>query len=140
MPTKRKNLHYEFLAKKWTDRHRDLQSKIFERHGESFKWLADNSKQFVIGSLAGIMLLTSPILDKVPQFVSSTSAQIKTIDKKVFLVYDLRKILPNEVRALNSDEEKNVSDILIRDFSFSIKAELDGKRLNTTYGIIGQEQ
>ena len=140
MPTKRKNLHYEFLAKKWTDRHRNLQSKIFDKHGESFKWLAGNSKQFVVGSLAGIMLLTSPVLDKVPQFVSSTSAQIKTIDKKVFLVYDLRKILPNEVRALNSDEEKNVSDILTRDFGFSIKAELDEKRLNTTYGIIGQEQ
>jgi len=140
MPTKRKNLHYEFLAKKWTDRHRNLQGKIFDKHGESFKWLADNSKQFVVGSLAGIMLLTSPVLDKVPQFVSSTSAQIKTIDKKVFLIYDLRKILPNEVRALNSDEEKNVSEILTRDYGFNIKAELEGKRLNTTYGIIGQEQ
>jgi hypothetical protein len=140
MPIKRKNLHYEFLAKKWTDRHRDFQAKIFDKHADSFKWLTDNSKQFVVGSLAGIMLLTSPVLDKVPQFVSSTSAQIKTIDKKVFLIYDLRKILPNEVRALNYDEEKNVSDILTRDFSFNVKAELEGKRLNTTYGIIGQEQ
>jgi hypothetical protein len=141
MPTKRKNLHYEFLVKKWTDRHRDLQSKIFTEHEDSFKWLAENSKQLVVGSLAGILLLTSPIIDKIPQAFSSEAAQAaQTIDKKVFLVYDLKKVLPNEVRPLSLDEEKTVSEILIRDLGFNITAELEGKRLNTTYGIIGQEQ
>lgn len=141
MPAKRDNSHYQFLAKKWTDRHRDLQSKIFTEYEDSFKWLADNSKQLVVGSLAGIMLLTSPILDKIPQVFSSASAQaVRTIDKKVFLIYDLRKVLPSEVRALTPDEDKNVSEILIRDLGFNITAELGGKRLNTTYGIIGQEQ
>ena len=140
MPAKRNNSHYQFLAKKWTDRHRDLQSKIFIEHEEAFKWLADNSKQFVIGSLAGIMLLTSPILDKIPQSISSAAAQVKTIDKSVFLTYDLKKVLPNEVRPLTADEEKNISEILIRDFGFNVTAESDGKRLNTAYGIIGQEQ
>jgi len=140
MPKARDNSHYKFLAQKWTDRHRQLQDKIFSKHEESFKWLNDNSKQFIVGSLAGIMLLTSPILDKVPQAFSSGAAEIKTIDKKVFLIYDLRKILPNEVRALTPDEEKSVTEVLSRNFDFSIKAELEGKRLNTTYGIIGQEQ
>lgn len=141
MPTKRDNQHYQYLVKKWTQRHRDLQDKIFTDHGDSFKWLQENSKQFVIGSLAGIMLLTSPILDKIPQSFSSASAQaIETIDKKVFLSYDLRKVLPSEVRALTPDEEKDVSQILTRNFGFSIQAELEGKRLNTTYGIIGAEQ
>jgi hypothetical protein len=140
MPAVRDNSHYQFLAKKWTNRHRELQSKIFTDHAESFKWLQENSKQFIVGSLAGIMLLTSPVLDKVPQAFSSASAQVATIDKKVFLIYDLQKILPSEVRALTPDEEKNVSEILSRNFGFSIQAELEGKRLNTTYGIIGQEQ
>jgi hypothetical protein len=140
MPGKRDNSHYQFLAKKWTNRHRELQSKIFTQHEEAFKWLADNSKQFVVGSLAGILLLTSPVLDKIPQSLSSAAAQVKTIDKKVFLVYDLRNVLPNEVRPLTPDEEKNVSEILSRSFDFSIQTELEGKRLNTTYGIIGQEQ
>jgi hypothetical protein len=141
MPTKRDNLHYQFLANKWTDRHRQLQSKIFTDHSESFKWLADNSKQFIVGSLVGIMLLTSPILDKVPQVFSSASAQaVGTIDKKVFLSYDLRKVLPNDVRALTPYEEKDVLEILRRNFNFNIQAELEGKRLNTTYGIIGGEQ
>jgi hypothetical protein len=140
MPAKRDNSHYQFLARKWTDRHRELQNKIFAEYEESFKWLVDNSKQLVIGSLAGIMLLTSPVLDKIPQSLSSVSAQVKTIDKKVFLIYDLRNILPNEVRSLTPEEEKNVSEILVRDFGFNVTPELDGKRLNTTYGIIGQEQ
>jgi hypothetical protein len=141
MPGKRDNSHYKFLAKKWTDRHRELQSKIFTDHAESFKWLQENSKQFIIGSLAGIMLLTSPILDKVPQAFSTAAAQaVGTIDKKVFLIYDLKKVLPSEVRALTSDEEKNVTEVLNRNFGFSVAAELEGKRLNTTYGIIGAEQ
>jgi hypothetical protein len=140
MPGVRDNSHYQFLSKKWTDRHRDLQSKIFANHEEAFKWLADNSKQLVVGSLAGIMLLTSPVLDKIPQSVSSAAAQVKTIDRSVFLVYDLKNALPDQVRALNPDEEKNATEILARDFGFNVTAELEGKRLNTTYGIIGQEQ
>jgi len=86
------------------------------------------------------MLLTSPILDKIPQSISSVSAQVKTIDKRVFLIYDLRNVLPNEVRSLTPEEEKNVSEILVRNVGFNVVSELDGKRLNTTYGIIGQEQ
>jgi hypothetical protein len=58
----------------------------------------------------------------------------------VFLVYDLRNVLPSDVRPLTSDEEKNVSEILTRDFGIPVSAELDGKKLNTTYGIIGLEQ
>lgn len=140
MPKRKDNSHYQFLARKWTDRHRELQSKIFADYEESFKWLADNSKQLVVGSLAGIVLLTSPIIDKIPQSLSSAAAQVKTIDKKVFLVYDLRNVLPSEVRALTPGEEKNVGEVLIRDFGLKVSAELEGKRLNTTYGIIGQEQ
>jgi hypothetical protein len=141
MPGKRDGFHYKFLAKKWTDRHRELQSKIFEKHEDSFKWLADNSKQLLVGSLAGILLLSAPVIEKIPQAFSSAAAQTaRTVDKKVFLIYDLKSALPSEVRALTSEEEKNVSEILRRSFGFNVEAELEGKRLNTTYGIIGQEQ
>jgi len=141
MPQRKDNSHYQVLAQKWTDRHRKIQSKIFTKHQDSFKWLQENSKQFVVSSLAGIMLLTSPIVDKIPQVFSASSAQaMETIDKKVFLIYDLKKVLPSDVRALTLDEEKDVIEVLGRNFNFSIKAELEGKRLNTTYGVIGQEQ
>jgi len=57
MPGKKDNYRYQFLAKKWTDRHREFQSKIFAKHEDSFKWFTDNSKQLVIGSLAGIYVV-----------------------------------------------------------------------------------
>ncbi|MGA2967703.1 MAG: hypothetical protein ABSD69_00830 [Candidatus Levyibacteriota bacterium] len=135
-----KSFQYKLLAEKWTNRHRSLQTEIFEKHQDAFKWLADNSKQLAVGSLASIFLLASPAAAKI-SVLSTTSTQVsQTIDRKVFLVYDLRNVLPSDVRPLTSDEEKNVSEILTRDFGIPVSAELDGKKLNTTYGIIGLEQ
>ncbi|HUD09601.1 MAG TPA: hypothetical protein VMR77_02275 [Patescibacteria group bacterium] len=141
MPKKTGNSQYKLLAEKWSNRHRNLQSELFSNHKDAFKWLVDNSKQLAVGSLASIFLLSSPVVAKIPGAISTASAQVsQAIDRKVFLVYDLKNVLPNDVRPLTADEEKNVSEILTRDFGISVSAELDGKRLNTTYGLIGQEQ
>src|ERR1035437_4274215 len=141
MPNKKGNSQYKLLAENWTNRHRTLQTEIFDKHKEAFKWLADNSKQLAVGSLASIFLLASPAAVKVPNFISTTSAQVgQAIDKKVFLVYDLKNVLPNDVRPLTADEEKSVAEVLTRDFGMQVSAELGGKRLNTSYGLIGQEQ
>lgn len=141
MPKEKKNLHYEHLRKKWAKHHKNLQKEIFEKHKDSFEWLSNNSKQFAVGSLAGIFLLTNPIVPKIPTAFSSESAQLsKTVDKRVFLVYDLKNVLPSEVRPLTPQEETNVSEILTRTYGFKVAPELEGKRLNTSYGLIGQEQ
>src|SRR3990172_4638427 len=101
MPKKKKNLHYEHLRKKWTKHHKNLQKEIFEKHKDSFDWLSNNSKQFAVGSLAGIFLLTNPIVPKIPTAFSLESAQLsKNVDKRVFLVYDLKNVLPSQVRPL----------------------------------------
>ena len=138
---KKKNLQYESLRKLWTKRHKKLQKTLFEKHEDSFEWLENNSKQLAVGSLAGIFLLTSPIVTQIPNAFSSNNASVsKTIDNNVFLVYDLKNLLPQDVRPLTGAEEKNVSEILTSTYGFSVSPELDGKRLNTTYGIIGEEQ
>ena len=138
---KKKNLTYEHLKKVWTKRHKELEKEIFEKHKDSFEWFSQNSKQFAVGSLAGLFLLTSPIIPKIPIAFSSASAEInKLVDKKIFLVYDLKNILPNEVRPLTEEEEVNVSEVLTRTFGIKVVPELEGKRLNTSYGLIGQEQ
>lgn len=140
MPRK-KNPTYEHLKKVWTKRHKELEKEIFNKHKDSFDWISENSKQFAVGSLAGLFLLTSPIIPKIPTAFSSASAEInKIIDKKIFLVYDLKNILPSEVRPLTQGEEASVSDVLSRTFGFRVVPELEGKRLNTSYGLIGQEQ
>ncbi len=138
---KKKNLAYEHLKGVWSKRHKELQKEIFEKHKESFEWLSQNSKQFAVGSLAGLFLLTSPIIPKIPTAFSSASAEInKVIDKKVFLVHDLKNVLPAEVRSLTVPEEASVSEVLSRTYGFRVTPELEGKRLNTSYGLIGQEQ
>ncbi len=141
MPKAKKKTYYEYLKKQWTKKHKELEKEIFEKHKESFQWLSENSKQFAVGSLAGLFLLTSPIIPKIPSSFPLVNAEInKSIDKKVFLVYDLKSVLPSEVRPLTPQEEASVSEILIRTYGFRVAPELEGKRLNRSYGLIGQEQ
>ena len=133
--------HYEHLRDKWTLRHKELQSEIFNKHKDSFEWLINNSKQLTVGTLAGIFLLSSPIIPKIQTAFSSNEVSVnKTIDKKTFAIHDLKNVLPQDVRPLTQGEEKSVGEILTRTYGISVAPELDGKRLNTTYGIIGQEQ
>ncbi|HYM65623.1 MAG TPA: hypothetical protein VES68_04065 [Candidatus Sulfotelmatobacter sp.] len=141
MPKKKNNFEYEHLRKAWTKRHKLLQKEIFEKHKDSLDWFVDNSKQFAVGSLAGLFLLTSPIVPKIQTTFPSASAQVsQVIDKRVFLVYDLKNILPQEVQPLTPSQEQSVSEVLTRTYGIKVAPELNGIRLNTSYGYIGQEQ
>lgn len=141
MPKKKQNLQYEHLKKKWLKYHKELQKEIFDNHKDSFEWLVNNSKQLAVGSLAGVFMLSTPIVPAIPTAFSSDSATLnQPVDKKVFLIYDLKNILPQEVRPLNDQEEKNVTEVLSRTYGIRVTPELEGKRLNTSYGLIGQEQ
>ncbi len=129
------------LNKLWTQRHEKLSKEIFKSHKESFEWLADSSKQLTVGSLAGLFLLTQPIVAKIPVTFSQSMHQANnTVDKKTFLVFELKSILPDHVQSLTPQQEQSVSTVLTRDFGITVAPELNGKRLNTTYGYIGQEQ
>jgi hypothetical protein len=141
MPEKKKSLHYEHLKNKWTKRHKKHQENLFSKHKSAFEWFLYNSKQLGVGTLAGIFLLTAPIVPVIPTSFSSPSSSVNSpIDKKVFLTFDLKNVLPLDVQPLTPEQEKNVSEILTRDFGVKVAPELNGIRLNTTYGIIGQEQ
>lgn len=140
MPDKKSN-HYQHLLKKWTNKHKKLQREIFDKHKDAFEWLENNSKQLAVGSAAGLFMLTSPIIPQIPASFSATASEVtQNIDKAAFLVYDLKNVLPSDVRPLSVDEEASVSAILSRNFGISVAPELSGIRLNTSYGYIGQEQ
>ena len=138
MPNK-SSRSYVHLKKLWTKKHEDLQKELFTKHKDAFDWLESNSKQLIVGSAAGLYLLTSPILSEIPHTFEA-AAQTVPFDKKVFLIYDLKNVLPSEVRPLNLEEEQKVMEVLDRTFGMSVKAEMSGIRLNTQYGFIGQEQ
>lgn len=136
---KKSSRSYVHLKKLWTKKHEELQKDLFIKHKDAFDWLENNSKQLVLGSAAGLYLLTSPIIAEIPHSFEA-AAQTVPFDKKAFLIYDLKNVLTSEVRPLNTEEEQKVIEVLNRTFGMSVKAELSGIRLNTQYGLIGQEQ
>lgn len=52
----------------------------------------------------------------------------------------LKEKIPQEVRPLTIQEEQDVASVLSRDFGIPVSPELNGIRLNRSYGYIGQEQ
>lgn len=133
--------HYKHLSEKWRKRHFELQRQLWNKHKKSLDWISRNSRQLVAGSLGGLMFLTTPNADlsSLTQIASAQEVSQK-IDKKVFLISDLAGVLPKEMRALTGDEEQKISEILTRSFGVNVSAQLQGKRLNRSYGLIGQEQ
>ena len=129
-----KKPHFEYLRKKWKRRHESVQNQFWENHGQALKQLA-------LGSLGGMILL-SPIKQQPPAshlFVSRDDALLG-YDKNVLLAQELLNKIPEEVRPLERQEEKDIMDILSLNFGFKVTPEIDDIRLNRNYGLIGGEQ
>lgn len=130
-----KKPHYEYLRKKWTQRHRAVQNQLFDKHKEF-------TRHLTVGGLGGLMLLGLPAVGALPpHLLAGGSRQIqKETDRNLLLAEELQKAMPPEVRSLTPDEEKAIGEILTRNFGFPLTAELGGIRLNRSYGLIGGEQ
>ncbi|HVZ67810.1 MAG TPA: hypothetical protein VG917_06155 [Patescibacteria group bacterium] len=133
---------YQKLRDKWTAKHKELQKSLWEKHGNVIDDFVTGTRNFAIGSVSALMLLSSPVLNNALPASTAITVQEEhlPVSKSVFLINDLSTILPDEVRPLTADEESSVSAVLTRDFGVPITAELDGKRLNRSYGYIGAEQ
>ncbi len=133
--------HYQSLRDKWVKRHRDLQEKLWIRHGDVIHDFITGTKNFAIGSISGLMLLSSPAANLIgPTNAMIAEEQKLPVEKNVFLVSDLSNVLPKEIRPLTAEEEESAAKILTRDFGFKVAPELSGIRLNRSYGYIGAEQ
>jgi len=133
--------HYKSLSDRWKARHQNLTKKLWIKHGESLEWLSNNYRQLISGSLGGLMILTGQISNTLPSVpVTGTQPSIPNLDKKTFLISDIAQILPKDVRPLETEEEQNICDILSRTYGIKVTPELEGKRLNRSYGFIGAEQ
>lgn len=134
MKFKSKKPSYEYLKNKWMLRHRAIQNKFWEKHGDALKHLA-------LGSLGGLMLLFSPPkLLPSPSFTASRDDVLKNYDPNFLLAESLSDKIPKEIRPLDLLEERNITDILSRSFGFKVTAEMDGIKLSRNYGVIGGEQ
>lgn len=132
---------YQNLRDKWIAKHKDLQEAFWARHGDVIHEFVTNTKNFAIGSVSALMMLSGPAVNLLAPPHSLAVAETKLpVEKNVFLVADLSSIIPQDVRPLTNEEENSVSKILTRDFGFPVAAELNGIRLNRSYGLIGAEQ
>jgi len=132
---------YKHLVKKWSAREKELKQNLWKKHKDSFEFLEKHSKQFAIGSLGSLILLTAagaPLLFNNRKVL--IASETKAPDKSLFLITDLRSILPEQVAPLTPEQEQKIGEVLTKNFGIKASAELDGKRLNRSYGLIGKEQ
>lgn len=143
--------HYEHLKNKWLDQQKELQRTLHEKHKDAFEWIRNTAKHFVVGSLGSLVMLSHPVTNPLTaqqQQINPVPAEVAFAEKldspafspKTKLILDLSDILPQAVGSLTVEQEKAIGEKLSEHFSMKVSAELQGKRLNRSYGIIGAEQ
>lgn len=137
-------VHYNHLRDRWTQQHATLHGRLWDKHREALEWLQKKSQHAAIGSLGAFMLFALPGKQEftMPKMlaVNANADPAKELDKTVFVVNDLSKILPETVEPLTDVQEKQISNVFARYFGVNATAELEGKKLNRSYGYIGAEQ
>lgn len=132
MNFKSKKPHYEYLRKKWTAKAKQLSDNVLEKH----------FRKAALGSLGGLMLLTTPGMpvSGISHMAAGGPKITGSEDKNALLKVELLDKVPMENRNLTKEEEAKVEQVLTKNLGVNVKAEIDGKRLNRTYGLIGGEQ
>ena len=133
---------YESLSKKWAERNEDLRNSLYAKHKTSLEKAFKNYKHLLLGSVGGLMLLTapSPLTLPTPHSLMTIEQVHDQVSKKTSFLSSLAQALPSDVKALDEEEENKVSEILSKNYNLQVEAEINGIRLNTTYGLIGGEQ
>lgn len=130
--------HFEYLRKKWSAKHRASTQKLFDKH----------LGKIALGSLGGLMLLPvaksnlapTHLLAAATNDIEQLSKLTSGTDVNKLLAMDLKGKIPQEVRALDQNEEREIADILTAKFGFKVLPQIDDKRLNRSFGLIGGEQ
>jgi hypothetical protein len=106
-----------------------------------------SAKLIGAGALTGTLILSFPIAVKgagpLAGIISSAKDLAKGIEGNLpqkFLIDFLKASLPDDPKPLTSDEEKTLEQILAKVIGIKVRANLEGERLNTSFGLIGAEQ
>lgn len=133
---------FDTLKDKWAKKHAEITDSLYVKHKKTFENAGIQVKQVALAAVSGLSLMTSPVLPATavrPPAVVETQPNA-TISNKAFLISDLEKVLPQDVRELTPEEDKQAIEIIQRNTGVKLTDSLQGIRLNRTYGYIGQEQ
>lgn len=131
---KSKNPKFEHLRKKWVAHEKETLENLINKH----------IRHIAATSLGGLMLMSTPGLA-----VSAPSSEVAKEDqgkisasssKNALLASELIDKLPKDVEKLTPEEDETITSLIKKDLGINVKAEIDSKRLNRTYGMIGGEQ
>ncbi|MBI4062620.1 hypothetical protein HY410_01740 [Candidatus Gottesmanbacteria bacterium] len=89
------------------------------------------------GALTGALLLSAPQLAHTTR---GGVAVLSPYELSQELKEKLLSLLPTDVSKLSIEQEKSLSQLFGSVFGIDVRAELDGNRLNHSYGYIGAEQ
>lgn len=135
-----KSTHYNSLRERLEKRNSTLRDNIVTKHKEAFEWAANNTKQLAAGAMGSILLLTAPQGNLLDDPAKMTHEQFVDVPDNLFLVNDVSPYLPESVDDFSAEKEQKVSEILSQHFGMDVRPDINGMRLNHTYGIIGAEQ
>lgn len=143
----KENSQYAQLKKKWLKKHKEFRREVRQKHREAFEWIGEKvpAKEHVAGVAVGALMLTNALpatiaAASLPEATATPQAQDLHVDKTELVVEHLASMLPKDVRPLSQTEEALIGQTLSSDFGFAVSAELEGRRLNRSYGFIGAEQ
>ncbi len=142
-----KNSHYQTLKEKWSQKHEAARKRFEEKHKETLAFLIDRipAKDKIASGAASLIMLSTNLnpatafaqaATKTPPLVIEEN-RASRIEK---LLSDLKTVVPSEMRSLTPEEEASTSAILSRNFNMEVVPDINGLRLNRTYGMMGAEQ
>lgn len=139
--------HYDLLKNQWLKKHESAKKTLHKKHQTAFDWIyqkfPDRKKlaSSAVGALMlGQVLPASATLGALSNLNLPNTEQQDPQDKTQELLDELNQIVPEQVRSLESNEEQKISEILTKHFEMAVKPDINGLRLNRTYGLIGAEQ
>ncbi len=126
---------YEYLRKKWIGKQKDLSDNILDKHGDAIR-------RATIGGLSGLMVLSTPGSHLLSQNHLSLDNQSVGLveDRSKKLSKILEGSIPSEMRSLSGEEEAKIGQELSEAFGMKVVPQINGMRLNRSYGMIGGEQ
>lgn len=139
MTKKTNHSYFHYLKKKWQKKHKEIEKEIISKHGHLISSIVP--RQQIIG---GLMLAAVPFMQLAPTTALAKLGNLGQQEQKHIspeeFSNNLQKMLPKEVRPLIPGEEKLLENYLSDTFNFKVSYELNGIRLNRSYGLIGKEQ
>lgn len=133
---------FDDLHERWSKHERNLHNKLWTKHGLILSPLQNTLRHVAAGSLALLLMISQPTTTSIiAQGLQDDIVPVaEIVHTKTQLIALLQSILPKEVTELTTDQETQIESTLSEYFNLPVKASLDDKRLNRSYGYIGAEQ